>query len=65
MQAGQTLDLLSKVDAHSVQVAHKVYVTQTPEDDNELGKLLCIGLKGDPVEFPCQSTIDKQKRTEA
>ena len=46
------MDLLSKVDAHSAEVAKKVYCTTTISDDAKLGKLLFEALWGKPVDWP-------------
>ena len=58
---GQAMDLMRKVDAHSAEVAQKVYATTTPSDDSKLGKALFQQLFGEPVEWPSQEMITATK----
>ena len=54
---GQHLDILSKVDAHSVKVIKDVYIVRTFEDDAKLGMLLYKQVMGDPVAWPADEEI--------
>jgi hypothetical protein len=52
------MELLSKVDAHSAEMAKKVYATTTAADDARLGKYLYEGLFGEPVMWPSPEAIN-------
>jgi len=54
---GGAMELMRKVDAHSVDVAMKVYATTTNEDDAKLGKYLHEHLFGEPVNWPSEDMI--------
>ena len=54
---GKAMELMRKVDAHSADVAMKVYATTTAEDDARLGKYLHEELFGEPVEWPSSETL--------
>jgi hypothetical protein len=54
---GSCMELLSKVDAHSAEVAKKVYCTTTAADDAKLGKFLYESLFGSPVMWPSEEAI--------
>eukprot|EP00974_Lingulodinium_polyedra_P070488 6820886-Lingulodinium_polyedra.AAC.1 len=56
-QMGQCSALLSKVDAHSKEVAEKIYCTTTVEDDKKLGQILFEAVMGKPVEWPVLDTV--------
>jgi hypothetical protein len=58
---GQAMDFMKKIDAHSAEVAQKVYATTTPSDDSKLGKALFQQLFGEPVEWPSQEIITATK----
>ena len=49
---GEALNLLKKVDAHSEQVALRVYTVSSVADDAKLGELLYRQVFGDPVPWP-------------
>ena len=49
---GAALSLLKKVDAHSEQVALRVYTVSSVADDAKLGELLYKQVFGDPVPWP-------------
>eukprot|EP00974_Lingulodinium_polyedra_P134243 11228343-Lingulodinium_polyedra.AAC.1 len=51
-QMGQCSALLSKVDAHSKEVAEKIYCTTTVEDDKKLGQILFEAVMDKPVAWP-------------
>jgi hypothetical protein len=55
---GAAMELMCKVDAHSAEVAKKVYATTTPGDDAQLGKILHEQLFGAPVGWPSQDQIN-------
>ena len=49
---GAALSILKKVDAHSEQVALRVYTVSSVADDAKLGELLYKQVFGDPVPWP-------------
>lgn len=62
---GQCLNLLAKVDAHSVNVAIDVYTVLVPENDAKLGKLLYEQVMGAPMAWPSEAELlaSRQKGT--
>ncbi|CAE8600028.1 unnamed protein product, partial [Polarella glacialis] len=54
----ELLQLVRKVDAHSADVAMKVYATTTSGDDAKLGKYLHQQIFGEPVDWPSQDMIN-------
>jgi hypothetical protein len=55
---GGAMELMKKVDAHSADVAKRVYATTTAGDDAKLGKYLHQQLFGEPVGWPSEDMIN-------
>ena len=58
---GEAMKLMSKVDAHSAQIAMAVYATTTAADDAKLGKYLYEELFGNPVEWPSSDMLSLEE----
>lgn len=54
---GKCLELLSKVDAHSVHVAIDVYTVPTPQADARLGSILYEQVMGTPTDWPTSTEL--------
>ena len=54
---GDLFNFMEKVDAHTAQVAAKVYATTTPADDARLGELLHLQVNGAFVDFPTPDEV--------
>ena len=55
---GECMSFFQKVDAHSAEVAARVYATSTPADDADLGKMLHVQVNQAFVEFPSPERIE-------
>jgi len=63
-EQGRAMELMVKVDAHSKQIAERVYAVRTVADDAELASILFKSLFGEHVKFPTAAEIKKAKLAE-
>jgi hypothetical protein len=61
----QCMELMKKVDAHSAEVAKKVYCTTTAADDAKLGQMLYEQIFGESVPWPSHEELEAQKLSNA
>jgi hypothetical protein len=57
------MELLCRIDRHSVQVGKGVYVAKSAKDDAETSNTIFTLMMGEPVEFPTQDEIARHDKS--